>query len=173
MNHIIPKPVEGTYPTYYNNYYKTLDERPALEQMQHDAEEFQRKISGFPKDKLLYAYAPGKWTIKQVLQHVIDTERILTCRSLCFARGEQQVMPGFDENAYADKAQVNDKPIEMIALEMFAVRQSSIALYFGLTPEELVASGKANHAEMTVNAIAWMVIGHARHHFNIIAERYL
>jgi hypothetical protein len=104
---------------------------------------------------------------------VTDTERIMSYRALCFARGEQQDLPGFNEDEYAAKSDVNGKTMELLALEFFAVRQSTIALYFGLTPTEMIAKGKANHNEATANAIAWMIIGHARHHFNVILEKYL
>jgi len=171
---IIPRPEPGTYPAFYDKYYESVDmNRSALEQMQQDGENFQRLILAIPKDKHLYAYAEGKWNIKQVLQHVIDTERIMGYRALCIARGEKQNLPGFEEDEYAAAANVNDKPIELLALEFFAVRQSSIALYFGLTPAEITATGKANNNVVSTNAIAWVIVAHARHHFNVLVERYL
>ena len=151
------------------------DERPALEQLQKDGENFQRFILAIPKDKLLYAYAEGKWNIKQVLQHVIDTERIQAYRAMCIARGEKQVLPGFDEDEYAlvSKNSISQKPIELIALEFFAVRQATIALFIGLTPQEILAQGMANNNAVSTNAIAWMIVAHARHHFNVLLTRYL
>lgn len=175
MDPVMPKPVAGTYPAFYDNYFKALegDNRPAMEQLQKDGENFQRFILAIPKEKLLYAYAEGKWNVKQVLQHIIDTERIMSYRALCFARGEKQDLPGFDEDAYAATAQVNNKPIELIALEFLSVRQATIALFFGLTPEEITAQGRANNNVVSVNAIGWVIIAHARHHFNILVNRYL
>lgn len=175
MNHLIPKPTPGTYPAFYDTYYLALenDERAALEQLQQDGENFQRFILAIPKDKQLYAYAEGKWNIKQVIQHVIDTERIQAYRALCIARGEKQVLPGFNENEYAAQANVNDKPMELLALEFFAVRQATIALYFGLIPSEITAQGMANNNVVSTNAIGWMIVAHARHHFNVLVNRYL
>lgn len=177
MDPIIPKPEPGTYPAFYDSYFKMLegDARPALEQLQKDGENFQRFILAVPKEKLLYAYAEGKWNVKQVIQHVIDTERIQSYRALCIARGEKQGLPGFNEDEYAlvSKASVSEKPIELIALEFFAVRQATIALFIGLTPQETITRGMANNNAVSTNALAWMIVAHARHHFNVLVTRYL
>jgi len=171
---VIAKPTKGEYPTYYENYFKLVDlEYNAWEQMQKDAEKFRQFILQIPEEKWHYAYADGKWTVLQVIQHVIDTERIMTYRALSFARGEQQSLPGFDENEYAKNASTSHKNAGLISLEWVATRQSTLSFYLGLTIEEAARKGLANQNTVSVNAIAFMTIAHARHHFNIIAERYL
>lgn len=169
-----PMPKAGTYPAFYDTYFKQLDpDTGILQQLQEDAARFSILIEGIADDKRLYAYAPGKWTVNQVIQHVVDTERIQAYRALAIARGEQQMLPGFDENAYAAVAECNHKPLALLALEWLAVRQASISLFYSLTPGELEKTGHANHNVVGVNALACMIVAHARHHVMILKERYL
>lgn len=117
-------------------------------------------------------YEEGKWTIKQILQHVIDTERIMLYRALCIARGEQQLLPGFDENAYADNAKVNHRSLYSLLEEYEVVRQSGLILFESFTPEDLMAKGNSNNTELSVLSLAFIVAGHSVHHMEVIRDRY-
>ena len=117
-------------------------------------------------------YAPGKWTIKQALGHVIDTERIFAYRALRFARGDQSALAGFEQDGYAANAQVDHRSLDSILDEYAAVRHSSICLYESLNDEELQRHGPASGKEVSVLALGFMTCGHIIHHQDIIEERY-
>lgn len=170
---IFPQPETGTYPAYYYTYFGLLTpDKNILQQMNEDADHFQQIITQFPAESFGYAYAEKKWTVAQVLQHIIDTERILSYRALCIARGEKASLPGFDEDEYNKNAAMNHKDFHLLAIEFFMVRQASISLFLGLSEEELKKSGKANNHDVSVIAIAHMIVAHARHHFNVLKEKY-
>jgi len=119
---IITQPVPGEYPAYYENYFPLLDKnKPVLEQMHEDGEKCAKIIAALPQQKWHYAYAEGKWTCLQVLQHIIDTERIFTYRALCIARGEKQSLPGFNENTYAATVEMKHKTAGLVSLEWTSV----------------------------------------------------
>jgi len=130
-------------------------------------------LKNIPEEKMDYAYAKGKWTIKQVLQHCIDTERIMTYRALCIARGEQQNLPGFDENSYAATATATDRLLADLTAEMLLVRQSTILLFQHFSPSQLASAGKSNNHPVTTNALGYIITGHFLHHVKVLRERYL
>ncbi|HLP14156.1 MAG TPA: DinB family protein [Flavobacteriales bacterium] len=170
---ILTQPIQGEYPAYYDTYFATLDKgKPVIEQMHEDAEKCAKVIAALPQQKWHYAYDQGKWTCLQLLQHVIDTERIMTYRALCIARNEEQDLPGFDENAYAAAAEMKHKTSGIISLEWISVRQASLSFYMGLTEAEAKKTGKANNNLVSINALGYITVAHARHHFNILAQRY-
>lgn len=173
MQKTFPLPEKGTYPEYYDKYFSlNHPDKNILSQMNEDADQFQQIIAQFPAESFGYAYAENKWTVAQVLQHIIDTERILAFRALCIARGEKTSLPGFDENAYIKNTHMDHKDFHLLAIEFFMVRQASISLFLGLNEEELNRSGKANNQAVTVIALSHMIVAHARHHFKILKERY-
>ena len=119
-----------------------------------------------------YAYAEGKWTIKQVLGHMIDAERTFAYRILAFSRGQEE-LPGFDENTYVEKATFNSRTLQDLADEFKAVREGNLYLFKSLTPQQIASTGIANGAVITVNALLYITAGHEMHHINILKERYL
>lgn len=120
----------------------------------------------------MFAYAAGKWTLKELLQHVTDTERVFIYRAMCVARGEKQSLPGFDEDMYAANSNANARSWKSLAEEFLAVRQSSRLLFESFTEEMLNQSGTANNRPIHVNAIGFILVGHALHHMHIARERY-
>lgn len=169
----MPKPLIGSYPAAYENYIKVLPESSlenAFSSQQYLIDEFLPSIS---EEKSLYAYAPNKWTLREMLQHIIDTERIFTYRALCFARHESQSLPGFDENLYAEHSNANRRSWKQLMEEFQLVRKSSILMFDSFSEEMLDTIGKANNNSITVNAIGYITVGHLQHHVNIINERYL
>lgn len=166
-----PKPSD--YPVFYETYIKLVTEEELIPAMRSTLEEIVSFLETIDPDKAEYRYADGKWSVKELLQHVIDTERIFSYRGLCIARGEQQSLPGFDENAYAMHADVTGKSLKELKEELLVVRESVFMMYRGFTPAKLLLKGISNNKEVTVNAIGYMIIGHLRHHFNILKEKYL
>lgn len=118
-------------------------------------------------------YAPGKWTGKDILQHVIDTERIMTYRAMRFARNDKTALPGFDEDPFAHSAQANRRTLADLYDEFASVRQATIWLFKSVDDEMLVRSGTASNQTISVLALGFVVVGHARHHAAILQERYL
>ncbi|RXK50686.1 DinB family protein [Aquirufa rosea] len=119
-----------------------------------------------------YAYSPGKWTLQQLLGHMVDTERIISYRALAISRGEQQALPGFDENAYLVKAHYENQNPELILKQYHLTRQATIALLQSFSPDQWNTIGQANGNSVSVRALSWMIAGHEKHHLSIMNERY-
>ena len=132
--------------------------------------EFFNKI---PIEKHDYRYLDGKWTIKDVIQHMIDAERIFAYRALRFSRGDQTNLPGFEENTYAKTANATNRNWESLISEFEMVRKSTILLFESFNEEMLTLAGTANNGIMTVRALGFVIIGHCQHHLQVLEERYL
>jgi hypothetical protein len=117
-------------------------------------------------------YAPGKWSIKDILQHCIDTERIMSYRALCFARNDDNVLPGFEEGLYANNTNLKDRSIESLIEEFSVLRKSTILLFSYMDKTMLLRKGTANMTRISPLSLGFVIIGHAKHHENIIKERY-
>jgi uncharacterized damage-inducible protein DinB len=130
-------------------------------------------ILSLPEERLAYRYAEGKWTIKEILVHVSDDERIYAYRALRFARGDKTELPGFEQDDYAAHSGANARDIEDILAEFADVRRATVSLFKGLDREALVRVGVADGKVMSVRAAAYHIAGHELRHVNIIKERYL
>jgi uncharacterized damage-inducible protein DinB len=171
---LIDKPVPGEYPDYAAMYIDLLpNDGLLLQHLQENLHVTKNLIHSIPAEKLLYRYAENKWTIKEVLVHIIDDERIYAYRALCFARGEQIPLPGFEQNDYAANSGANNRDIANIMEEYEAVRQSTIALFNGFTGADFTKTGIANNYTASVRALGYHLAGHELHHIRLIKERYL
>jgi uncharacterized damage-inducible protein DinB len=150
-----------------------VQEEDPIKALQVSLEEIHEGLELIPADKMDWAYAEGKWTVRELLQHMIDAERVFAYRAMAFARGEQQNLPGFNENEYAKVADVAGRNISEMKEELMTLRRSVYFMYKGLTEQDLSRSGTANKSAFTVNALGYIIIGHVKHHFNILQERYL
>ena len=130
-------------------------------------------MESIPPEKYDYRYKVGKWTVKEVLQHIIDAERIFGYRALRFARKDPTFLPGFDENSYADNAKADKRDWTNLLEEFKAVRKTSEFLFGSFNDEQLDAAGTANNNSNYVLGIGFIVIGHSIHHKNVLRERYL
>jgi uncharacterized damage-inducible protein DinB len=170
----IEKPKEGEYPPYAIMYIKLLPgDGLLLKHLEDSFDRVKELILSLPAEKLLYRYANNKWTIKEILVHIIDDERIYAYRALSFARNEKTSLPGFEQDDYISFSNANDRSIESILQEYQAVRHATIALYDGLSETALLREGIANGNSATVRALGYHIAGHELHHINIIKERYL
>lgn len=118
-------------------------------------------------------YAPGKWTVKDIIQHIIDTERIMSYRALRFARNDHTILPGFDEDLFSNNAKASQRPLDELLAEFRITRQSTIALFSSFDDEMLHRTGICFNKTVSVIAIGFILVGHPLHHVNIIRERYL
>ena len=167
------RPSTTTYPEYFQRYISQVKEddlKMAFKNQMPAAEIFLQSIGEELSKK---KYAEGKWTIKEVLQHVIDAERVFSYRAMCFARKEQHILPSFDENNYALNSNANNREWGNLIEEFVAVRKSTEYLYKSFTDDALNSTGKASDYTITVAAIGFVTVGHANHHIRIIQERYI
>jgi uncharacterized damage-inducible protein DinB len=167
------RPQPGDFAPFYENYIALAQGQTIAELVQQHSEVLNSFVQELPGEKANYAYAPGKWTIKQVLQHMIDTERIMTYRALRFARKDQTPVAGFEENDYAEQDGSASRTLESLKEEFVAVRRASDLFLTHLTTEALTGFGLANNHHITVNALAFIVYGHNLHHIAVLKERYL
>jgi len=171
---IIPKPEAGEFPPYAIMYIKLLpDDGLLLQHLKDNLEATKNLILSLPPERLAYRYANDKWTIKEMLVHIIDDEPIYAYRAMCFARNEKTELPGFEQDDYVHFSGANEREISSILEEYEAVRNSTIALLNGLPEEALLRAGTANNNRVTVRALANHIAGHELHHINIIKEKYL
>ncbi len=170
----IPKPRPGEYPAYAEMYMKWLPhDGQLLNQLEENFNTIKNLVLSLPEEKLYYRYAENKWTIKEILVHIIDDERIYAYRALCFARNDKTSLPGFEQDDYARYSRANERELANILEEYEAVRRATITLFNGLPDEAMMRKGTANDNEATVRALAYHIAGHELHHLNIIRERYL
>ena len=162
---------EITLPEYFDRYIQLADDVTVLESLQTSLEELQKAPLELWKNIGDKVYEPGKWTIKDILQHLIDTERVFCYRALSFARGEAEVK-SYDEDAYARMAGAIDRSLEGLLEEAIAQRKSTIHLYKSFTPEMLARIGMGFKGPYSVHAIGFIFGGHQRWHFKVIDERY-
>ena len=164
----------GTFAPFYQRYINLVpDDGNLLIHLEDIFSETEELISPLSDEKMNFRYAPGKWTIRDMLVHLSDTERIFIYRALRFSRGDETPLPGFEESEYAQHAHANDREKEDILLEYSLVRESSIAFIESLTDEDLNRKGTANGYPVTVRLIVNLIYGHHKHHLNILRERYL
>lgn len=170
----IEKPLPGEYAPYAFQYIGLLpDDGEVLKHMLANFDTLKEMLDPLTHEELLHRYAPGKWSIKEVLAHMIDCERIFQYRALRIARNDKTPLPPFEENDYAPQSFADERGYEDIMDEYEAVRMSTLTLFHGLTDVAATRSTMVNNQEVTVRAIAYMIAGHELHHINILRERYL
>ena len=160
-------------PDYYLDYIQLVADKPLMDILPTGGLDlFLKNIDELKTigDKV---YAQGKWTVKEMVQHFMDTERIFINRALRFVRKDNTTLPGYDHDAYVTVARVNDRTLEDLLEEYQAVRKASSLFFKHLTEEELLRTGNANGVEISVLSIGFVLIGHPTHHFNVIRERYM
>lgn len=167
------RPSPGSYPNYFDTYIQKVAEDSVIKALQNNATELLSFFSAIPPAAENYAYAPGKWSIKQVLNHITDTERIFAYRALRFARKDPQLVAAFDEDAYAKAADLSARDLQDLLQELMAVRGSNIMLFKSFSAQNLQCSGMMASGPCTVLALGYMICGHANHHVGVIREKYL
>lgn len=167
------KPSIEKIPEFYRPYILEIKEEDVVKALWNQKEETIKLFSGISEEKGLFAYAEGKWSIKEILGHITDAERVFAYRALCFARNETIALPGFDENSYVAAANFNKRTVPSLLSEYMAVRLSSFALFESFSPSDLEKTGTANGKTFAVNTLGYIMLGHEKHHLRILKERYL
>lgn len=168
----IQRPAAGEYNPYYQKYVDLVPEGDLLETLQRQGGETVTLLRGIGDERSTHAYAPGKWTIREVVGHLTDAERVFTYRALTFARGDGSALPSFDENAWAAASNATHRGIDDHIDDFIAVRAATLALFRGFTPADVARAGVASGNRVTVRALAWITAGHERHHMDVLRDRY-
>jgi uncharacterized damage-inducible protein DinB len=172
MNSAIrPEPTEYAQP--YAGYIANVPETDILSAIEQQSSETQKLLASLDETKAAYRYAEGKWSVKEVIGHFTDAERIFAYRALAIARGETQPLPGFEENDYVRNASFDSWKLGDLAEHYALVRRSTIVLFQNFPDPAWTNRGIASDNPITVRAIAWTIVGHERHHLKVLRERYL
>jgi hypothetical protein len=166
-----PQPEE--YVPFYNTYISKVGDGDIIDILTKQHTDANTFLKAIPSDKALYAYADGKWSIKQVVGHIIDTERIMTYRLLRFARNDRNELKGFEQDDYITQSRFNEFGLDELIDEFFYLRKANLYLFKSLSAEEKKRGGLANDNPVTVNALLYIIAGHVDHHISILKERYL
>jgi len=165
------KPEE--FNSYYAPYINLVESKDIIVSLEKSFEETLSFYISIPEDKWLYSYAEGKWTINEVVQHLLDTERVFAYRALCFSRKDIIELPGFDQDEYLINSNANSRSKESIIEEYESVRNATITLFKSFSEEMLIQIGVASNSPLSVRASGYIIIGHEKHHCNVIKDNYL
>ncbi len=166
------RPESSEYAPFYAGYVARVPEDDIVSVLQKQADEIRDLARALPAAKETFRYADGKWSIREVLGHLIDGERVFGYRAFCFSRGEQAPLPSFDENQYVAAAGADAIPLAELASEFAAVRASNLAFLRRLSGAEAARLGTASGKPISVRALAYIMAGHPRHHVAVLRERY-
>lgn len=166
------RPIESEYAPYYEGYIAQVSESDIMPVLRSQLDELDVLLGRVEPDHETFRYAEGKWSIRQLVGHLIDTERVFGYRALCIARGEQQNLPGFDQNDYMSTAPYDRIELEDLLSELRLIRLGNIAMLRTLDEEAWSRVGTANANQVTVRALAFIMAGHVRHHMNVLREKY-
>ena len=167
------RPEASEHAPYFERYTKLVPDGDVVETLARQSAETLALLRGLSPEKAAYRYAPGKWSVKDVVGHFTDTERVFAYRALAIARGDQGSLPGFDENVYAELARFDRLPLADVLAGFAVVRESSLTFLRQLDGEAWVRQGTANGHLTSTRAMAFIMAGHERHHVNVLRERYL
>ena len=167
------RPAKTEYPPYFEGYVALVPDGAVREILSRQIADTLALLSGIDEARGDYRYAPDKWSIKEVVGHVLDAERVFQYRALCFARGDRQSLPGFDQDEYMRHANFGAYALSDLADELAQVRRTTVALLRGLDAAAWLRRGIANNSEASVRAIAYIIAGHELHHVRVLRMKYL
>lgn len=168
---MITKPKPGNYSPFAAGYVGLVGDNDVINMLEQQMDISYKLFSNLTNEQALYAYAPDKWTVKQALGHMIDTERTFAYRALVFSRNHIE-LPGFDQDIYVNNTDFNSQDIKDLAEEFRALRQANLYMVKAFSDEQLNRAGIASNHPFTVAAFVYMLAGHERHHLNLFKERY-
>lgn len=168
-----PQEFEYAQSPYTSRYIGLVEGNDVLGQLRKGMNEVTVLFTSLTSEQLQYRYAPGKWSLLELLRHMVDTERVMSYRALCIARGEKQALPGFDENTYARQAAGTITSFADVLKEYQLIREANLLLFSSFTEETLYRLGNANGKDISARAILFIIAGHEQHHLHVIQEKYL
>jgi len=167
------RPEHGDYPEYYDRYMMMVKGEDIVEVIKDQLQTSGKFFDSITEEQGTIAYADGKWKVKEVIGHVIDTERIMAYRALAIARGEKQSLPGFEQDDYVATAGFTNRKLSDLIEEYRTLRASNIVLFSSFDEKDMMKKGYANQSEISVLSLAFIIAGHELHHIKILKERYL
>lgn len=170
---IMTRPTEDEYGSFYGKYISLVPHQDLIQLLMDQRDTTARLLRTISEDNAGKRYAPDKWSIKEVVGHLCDTERIMTYRGLRIARGDQTPLPGFEQDDYVRHAGFDLRPFDDLISEFTSVRDATLSWVRGLDNQTLQRRGTANNTSISVLALAYIIAGHERHHVGILRERYL
>lgn len=168
---MLKRPEKEEYAQYYEAYVSKVPDGDYAAFLQSQLEEITALFAKFDDEKGLYRYAPGKWSLKEVLGHITDTERVMSYRMLRIARGDTTQLPGFDQDVFIANTSFDEMPIADLLQDFQAVRQSTFTLLKTITDSAWTRLGNASTYDITARALAYVIAGHAQHHLAVVQER--
>lgn len=169
---MIDPPAASEYAPFFADYVARVPEPDALPALENQPPEVARFFGLVERERETFRYAPDKWSIREIAGHLVDAERLFGFRLFCFARGDQNPLPAFDENEYVARSSYADIPLGELVLEWALVREANLVVIRRLDRTALLRIGTASSARTSVRALARMMVGHVRHHFAVLSERY-
>jgi uncharacterized damage-inducible protein DinB len=166
------RPGRDEYAEYYGRYIDRVPDGDVVAMLESQGNETQKLLASIGEEKAGYRYEPGKWSIKEVVGHIADAERVFAFRLLAFARGEKQPLPGFDQDEYMETANFDARSLADLADDLASTRHATLTLVRSFNDEAWDRRGVASDNPVSVRALAWITAGHERHHVNILRERY-
>jgi hypothetical protein len=166
------RPTDTEYAPHFSRYVAHVPEADVLSVLENQAVQLSQLTSQITADRETFRYAPEKWSIREVIGHLIDTERVFGYRAFCISRGERVSLPAFDENEYIRQSHYDDRPLGSQTVEFVVVRKSNVLFLRSLDDAAWEAVGTANNNRISVRALAYIMAGHVRHHVAILHERY-
>jgi len=166
------KPKPEDYDAIYGGYISLIGDDDIIEVLEEQRKTSKKFLKSFTEKQGNYSYADGKWTVKEVLGHVIDTEKIMAYRALAIARGEKQSLPGFEQDEYVAESNFNNRSLDDLINEFLTARESNIILFKSFDEEIFIRRGIASESEVTVLALIYIIAGHEKHHMKILSEKY-
>ena len=167
------KPEKHEYAPYYETYISLTENRALKEQLIESRNKTLTLIEGIAEEQFSYAYQEGKWTVKELLQHIIDTEIVFAYRAFAIARGEKQHLPGFDQDEYVEMASKTTLSKQELISAYKSTRAFTLSVFDYLKVDNLTQTGTASGNNLSVRAAGFIILGHEKHHLNILSERYL
>ncbi len=167
------RPALETVPEWYRSYVEIAEGDTLFDALEIALDRTLKLGKAFSENAGLLKYAPNKWTINELIQHLIDAERIFCYRALRFARNDSTDLTGFDHDAFVPASMANRRRTDLLLKELIAVRMSTISLFVSFTEAMLLSAGSANGCRISVQALGWIIAGHNTHHMRVIEERYL
>lgn len=167
------RPEAGDYAPYYENYIKLIEGDDILKILNDQSKRTQDILNSFSEHKGNFRYADGKWTVKEVIGHLMDSERVFAYRALCIARGEKKSLPGYEQDDYVKEGNFNGRELFELNYDFRLLRESNLLLFRSFTPEIMKRKGFANENSITVLALLFIIAGHEKHHMKVLREKYI
>jgi hypothetical protein len=170
---ILERPTNSEYVPYFGRYVDQVPDGDVMQTLRRQIRQTVALLAPVDAARADFRYAPDKWSIKEVVGHIADAERIFVYRALCFARGETTNLPAFDENEYVRRAKFAARALPDLVAELESVRAATVTFFAGLDEDEMMRRGTSNGREFSVRSLAYIIAGHEAHHARILRERYL